>query len=180
MIQWFLALRDVHNLGMSADEYGSMFKPEFLNGGFLKPTPININDAHGCKRANKLTAEGKFAIRKRAEGWSEKLYPKTIEENKKILDDYLTLCEAHNIRPIMFFPPNTAGYIETYPKKIIDEFNVILRGIMSKHQSAVFFNGWQITGLTDEDFQDSDHLNVVGAAKFSSILNDFIMQFERK
>lgn len=180
MLQWFLALRDLHNFNTSIEEFSSMFKKEWLNGGYIKPTSINLNDAHLNKRANKLNVEGRFAIRKRAEGWIRKFYPKTIEENQKILDDYLTLCETHNIKPVLFLPPNTKGYIEMNPKKFIDEFHVRLNGVMKKHPSAVFFDGWKISGFTDDDFQDSDHLNVVGAAKFSYILNQFVMQFERK
>ena len=179
LLQWFLYFRDLHNYHMSAENYASLFRKEYLDGGYVTPAPIELGNVYMNKAFNKTSAQTRFEYRQSAETWSKKYYPKTVAENKQILHDYLTLCEEHEIKPILFLPAMPRGYMETYPRNRLDEFHTILREIMSRHSTAVFFDGWQIRGLTDDDFADTTHLNVMGGAKFSHLLNRFVMQFER-
>ena len=181
LLQYFLYFRDLHNFHMSIEQYASLFRKEFLDGGYIRPTPINLNNVYLGKPANRINSDSRLATRKIAETWLTKHYPKTVEENKQIFDDYLSLCEENEIKPIVFTPPQTRGAMEAYPKKLLDEFHTIRREIMSRHPTAVFFDGWQVQGFVDDvDFCDSIHLNTTGAVKFSRLFNQFIMQFERK
>ena len=111
--------------------------------------------------------------------WRGKFYPKTRDENIKILDDYLTLCEENNARPIMFRVPVTEKFMANFNKQLLDEFPVLVEQACQKHPSARFFDGWKLEGFTYADFRDHEHLNIHGAAKFSAYLNDFIEQLER-
>ena len=165
---------------MSAEEYGSLFSKEFLDGGYVSSLPIDLNNVYCGKARSRISVNFKLEIRKAAEAWKDKFYPKTVKENKKIMHDYLSLCEANNIKPILFLPPMLTDFIESYPKNRLDEFYTILREILSRHPTAAFMDTWKIKGLTYDDFADNGHVNVVGAAKFSYILNQFVMQFERK
>lgn len=182
LFQWFAYFRDLHNFYMSVDEYASLFRKEYLDGGYITQLPLNTWQPYGWAASYDagMSIDAKLGVRKMAEVWKDKCYPKTVEENKKILDDYLTLCDQNEIKPILFLPPMPQGYMETYPKNRLDEFHVLLKQILSRHPSAVFFNGWQLKIFTDNDFCDSMHLNSTGSAKFSSFLNKIIMQFERK
>lgn len=86
----------------------------------------------------------------------------------------MTLCEENNIRPIMFLPPMTEGYMKYFSRQKLDEFYYLVEQACRKHSSAIFIDGWRLQGFTDEDFLDVDHMNIRGAAKFSAFLNDFI------
>ena len=180
LLQWFLYFRDLHNFHMSVDDYSSLFRKEYLDGGYITPNPIDLNNVYFNKPTGRSSIEARLATRRSAETWGKKYYPHTIEENKHILHDYLKLCEDNDIKPILFLPAMPRGYMETYPKNRLDEFHVLLHDVMKQHSTAVFFNGWQIQGLTGDDFSDTTHLNIMGAAKFSYLLNQFVMQFERK
>ena len=182
MLQWFLYFRDLHNFCMSVEDYSSLFSKKFLDGGYVKPseTPIDLNNVYSDKTANRIIAEGRISTRKAAEKWLKKRYPKTIEEYKKILDDYLTLCDGNGIKPILFLPPRTAAYVEVFDNNFLNEFYANLIEIMSRHPTAVFFDCWRVPNLPDDDFSDPIHMNVMGGAKFSYVLNQFVMQFERK
>ena len=106
--------------------------------------------------------------------WTGKYFPKTRDENIKILDDYLTLCEENNIRPIMFTSPVTEKYRATFNKNLLEEFDRLVCMAILKHPSAFFINGREWDGVTYADFHDNGHMNFKGAEKFSAYLNDFI------
>ena len=127
-----------------------------------------------------MTPKNRLEARNEINAWAEKHYPETCAENIKILDDYLTLCEENNIRPIMFLPPMTEGYKKHFNKQIIDEFYYLVRQACKKHPLAIFIDGWKLPGMTDADFFDTSHMNITGAAKFSTFLNDFIENLERR
>ncbi len=112
--------------------------------------------------------------------WAKKFYPKTRDENIKILDDYLTLCEENNIRPIMFRVIVSEKYMKNFNPQLLDEFNLLVEQACQKHPSARFFDGWKLQGFTYDDFFDHAHMNNYGAAKFSAHFNDFIEQLETK
>ena len=118
--------------------------------------------------------ESKLNLRGSAESWSNKYYVETKTENVQILDDYLTLCEKNNVCPIMFLPPFTEGYKKHFSKQKLDELHYIVREALKKHREAIFLDGWDLPGFSDEYFKDAAHLNIAGAAKFSAIFNAFI------
>ena len=120
------------------------------------------------------------AIEAKSNTWAKKFYPETRDENIKILDDYLTLCEENNIRPIMFRASVTEKFMANFDKRILDEFPVLVEQACQKHPSARFFDGWKLEDFTYADFRDHEHVNIHGAAKFSAHLNDFIESLESK
>lgn len=121
-----------------------------------------------------MNRQARLESRGKIDTWAKRNFPSTREENIKILDEYLTLCEENSIRPIIFLMPATEGYIKHYNRQRINEFRGLVEQARRKHSAAVFVDGWQLSGLTDTDFYDSYHLNLRGAAKFSVFLNDFI------
>ena len=116
--------------------------------------------------------------RKRIDVWKDRSYPSTVKENFQIFDDYLTLCEKNNIRPIMFNPPLTEGYMRYFDRQKLDEFYYLVSELQKKHPKAVFCDGWKFEGFSDDYFVDVDHMNLNYAAKFSEILNGVIEQLE--
>ncbi|MBQ7493228.1 MAG: hypothetical protein IJT47_02235, partial [Selenomonadaceae bacterium] len=110
----------------------------------------------------------------------KRMYPETRDENVKILDDYLTLCEENNICPIMIRVPVTKEYMASFSKIMLDEFDLYVEQALQKHSSAHFVDGWKWNGVTYTDFCDHEHLNIYGAAKFSEYLNDFIERLDKE
>lgn len=173
--QYLIAFRDLHNFYASIEDCEKIFRTEYLNTK-LPLEPFDLNNPYMTPKVTQrfMTPYSRLEARKTIDAWSEKYFPETRAENIKILDDYLTLCEANNIRPIMFLPPMTEGYMKYFSKQRLDEFYYLIRRACRKHSSAVFIDGWRLQGLVDSDFHDVDHLNHLGSAKFSTYLSDFI------
>ena len=176
--QYLIALGDLHNFHMSVEVCKKFFREEYLSTK-IPLEPFNVNNPYLAKPPMSfMTPQSRLEVRNSAELWTEKNYPETRDENVKILDEYLTLCEDNNIRPIMFLPPSTEGYKKHFGKKKLDEFYYLVRQACRKHSSAIFIDGWKLQGVTDADFYDYGHMNIQGAAKFSSFLNDFIERLD--
>ncbi|MBD3878704.1 MAG: hypothetical protein SR1Q5_03345 [Quinella sp. 1Q5] len=135
---------------------------------------ININGV----KSDKIMTQEDINSNVGMSSWIGKSYPETRDENVKILDDYLTLCETNNIRPIMFMVPVTEKYMAKFNKQLLEEFYLLVEQACQKHLTACFIDGWKLKDFTYDDFYNHGHLNVHGAAKFSAYLNDFIEELE--
>lgn len=174
LLPYAIAFNDLHNFYLSVDDYKKFFRAEWLT----KKVPLksfNVSVPYTGLLNGSMNQE---AINRHTDTWKGKYYPETRDENIKILDDYLTLCEENNIRPIMFNPPKTEKYMKSFNPKLLEEFYVLIEQACKKHPSAVFIDGWKLKGLTYDDFFDHSHLNRYGAAKFSAYLNDFIEELD--
>ena len=172
-MQYAIAFNDLHNFWLPVEDYKKIFRVEYLSYKLPYDSPMT------CVRPLSTTVEhinlnARIEARDRMDIWKGRRFPATKIEYEKILDDYLTLCEKNNVRPIMFLPPVTEGYRKFFDKQLLDEFYCSVRDAQRKHPASGFFDGWNLLQFPDSDFWDTDHLNIVGAAKFSSILNDVI------
>ena len=164
---------------MPIEKYKTLIRQEFLSTK-LPLDSIDLNNICLEKTPMRfINFTEALNSRKNIEIWSKKNYPETVVENTKILDDYLTLCEENNICPIIFLTPRTEGFMKYFSRKKLDEFYCIVNQALKKHSGARFFDGWKLSGFTDKDFYDNTHLNLQGAKKFSSCLNDFIEQLNQ-
>lgn len=177
LLRYFMAFNDLHNFWLSPAKYTTLFNEKFLS---FQPPPMNFNENRSPENTpvHFMNYQERFDSRERVEIWSRKNYPETREENIKILDDYLTLCEENHIIPIMFLPPMTECYSKHFNKQMLDEYYYLVEQAGKKHSSAGFVDGWKLQFFTDADFRDVDHLNIVGAAKFSAFMNNLIEQIE--
>ena len=176
LLPYFIVFNDLHNFFMPGDVCKKFLREEWLTKK-LPLSPFNANRPYGGALKSAMDQK---AIEAKTNTWAKKFYPETRDENVKILDDYLTLCEENNIRPIMFRASVTEKFMANFDKRILDEFPVLVEQACQKHPSARFFDGWKLEGFTYEDFHDHEHMNIHGAAKFSAHLNDFIESLESK
>lgn len=173
-MQYLIAFNDLHNFFVPVDFYKKFIRAEYL----LMKLPLEPFDYGAVPLNKKMDQQSRLNARNTIDGWADKNYPDTRDENIKILDDYLTLCGRNRIRPIMFLPPMTEGYIKHFNKQKLDEFHYLIGQACKKHPYAVFIDGWKLQGFTDRDFYDVFHLNIIGAAKFSTFLNSVIEKLD--
>lgn len=174
VLPYFVIFNDVHNFPIPVDAYKKFLSAEWLKR-IYPAKGVNLN---GIK-LNKVVAKQVIQNGK-TRTWEGKYYPKTRDENVKIFDDYLTLCEENNIRPIIFRSNCTEIYMKNFCSELLEEFDVLVSQACQKHPSAFFFDGWKWSGVTYEDFYDLSHMNVNGAAKFSAHLRDLVERFEEQ
>ena len=181
LLQFFVAYDDIHNLWMPKETYRKLFNENYLNFRLpLGNTKISsVSELSLNKPVRYMSYRERIKSRQLIDGWKNKDFPETKKENVQILDDYLTLCEKNNVRPIMFIPPFTEGYKKYFSKQKLEEFYYLIHEAQKKHSFALFFDGWKLQGFSDEHFHDAAHLNIQGAAKFSAILNNAIESLEK-
>ena len=180
LAQYAISFGDLHNFWMPAEEYLKLFNAAYLSAR-LPTEPLDRNNVYLERPSRQfMTWVERLNMLDVIAPWDNKEYPATRAENVKILDEYLTLCEENDIRPIMFLPPQTEVYRKYFNKKLLDEFYYLIGQACKKYPSAIFIDGWKLHGVTDADFYDVWHMNIYGAAKFSTVLNNFIEQLERR
>lgn len=173
MLQYFIAFKDLHNFFVPVEVYENFFRKEYL-ATQVSLKGFNVNVPYGANSKLVKAMINPLDSLSGIHTWEGKYYPKTRNENIKILDDYLRLCEENNIRPIMFRVPVTEKYIQSFNKQLLEEFDTLVAQACQKYSSAIFVDSWKWSGLTYADFHDHEHLNTHGAAKFSAYLNEFI------
>ena len=175
LFAYYIAFNDLHNFWLPKEKIPAIFRKEFLS--FRLPAQVNdLNNVYDEKSAvaKFMNFENRINTIRTKSAKKSKDFPATREENIKILDDYLTLCEKNNVCPIMFLPPFTEGLKKYFDKQKLDEFYYLINQLLKKHSAATFLDGWKLKVFSDSDFYDTSHLNLNGAAKFSKIFNDFI------
>lgn len=171
LLKYVIAFNDLHNFGVSIDDYKNLLRKEYLDFKI----PISNMTIDGIRSAGKIIdSKTRITARNEIDSWKDKFFLETREENIKILDEYLTLCEKNNVQPIIFLPPMTSGYVKNFSRKMLDEFYYLIEEALKKHPTAYFVDGWKIKNFVDSDFRDITHLNKNGAKKFSDIFNSFI------
>lgn len=90
-----------------------------------------------------------------------------MEENKKILNEYVHFLHLNGIMPIVIIAPVTAEYRQYLSKEMKESINKLFAAV-SEEFCFVDFN--QFTCFEPYDFVDTDHLSQRGAEKFSNLL----------
>lgn len=94
----------------------------------------------------------------------------SLEENKKILREFVRFLYSCDVMPIVVIPPFTEGYNQSVLKEM-KEGVLELLDCVPEDVHYVDFNG--ADGIFEPvDFMDTDHLSASGAKKMSTILAD--------
>ena len=169
----------MHNFWLPKKQYKKIFKEHYLSFELTNEFEIDENNPCFERGVNAgVSLADKINAKKSIYSGKTKNYPETRAENIKILDDYLTLCEKNNVRPIMFLPPMHKAAVECTDKKRLSEFYYLVNEAIKKHPDAKFLDGWKLPGFADEDFYNPPHLNLQGSAKFSAIFEKAIRHWE--
>jgi hypothetical protein len=96
------------------------------------------------------------------------------QENLRIIDNFVCELRKRHIKVFFVIPPVPSTYSKyTNPK--IREMNEQAILELCRKYNGRFFNYFTDKRFATEEFSDNDHLNSVGAEKFSKILNDDII-----
>ncbi|EKQ51115.1 MULTISPECIES: hypothetical protein [unclassified Clostridium] len=104
---------------------------------------------------------------------SNKNYPKTVIENKRILSKYLKCLNSNGISVTIVIFPVTKYYSKNFDRRLKKEFYEIIEELNIDYDFT-FLDCFNSNEFKDMDFSDCSHLNVNGARKFTKILNEKI------
>ncbi len=97
----------------------------------------------------------------------------TIDENVRFVKEIIDIAENRNIRLILITAPTTIYYRNNFDKHIIDLFYDIIKTICDDYKNVNYYD-FSNAEFNDDDFLNSDHLNYIGAKKFSKMLNSIL------
>lgn len=101
----------------------------------------------------------------------DKDYPETVQENTRILREYILLLKSKKITPIIVICPTSKHYHTDFSHRIKNEYKDIINKIKCEFDVEVF-DYFDSNAFSDEDFYHVSHLNKNGAMKFTKLLND--------
>jgi hypothetical protein len=118
---------------------------------------------------------------KKHKSWTNdrKVDRKTKEQrfakNKYLVSQIIELCHAHNIRPVLVSTPITSVLNNIYMEKtpdFFDDFYRFTRELQEAYPGLPYFD-YSHDSRFENDFslfRDGDHLNIIGAEKFTAIV----------
>jgi lysophospholipase L1-like esterase len=99
---------------------------------------------------------------------------KNIPENIKYLETLIEKLQSKNVRPVLVTTPVYHTYSDNIDKKNYDLMQKNVNDLVKKY-NIKYFNYFTDNRFIDKDFITSDHLNEMGAEKFSKILDKDIL-----
>ncbi len=136
---------------------------EYMANGSLKmdtvDNHVNINDEFGKQRVQ----------------FHRKQYKEErIDQNLMYLDHLVKELKRRNIQPILITPPVLSTYSRFADTLLLNKNNELITSLCSKYDTRYvdYFNDPR---FVKRDFKDNDHLNFIGAEKFSRIINDELL-----
>ena len=125
---------------------------------------LNISDSLGCQRVlfhNTYYKDSRVA------------------ENQKDLELLVSELKKRNVIPVLVTLPVFSTYSKFADKSVLRKNNDYINYICKKY-ACDYFNYFSDVRFVQGDFKDNDHLNFVGAQKFSKIVNDEILEKNKK
>jgi hypothetical protein len=98
-----------------------------------------------------------------------------FEENQKDLELLISELERRNISPVIVTPPVLSSYYKFINKTRLKKNQDAINAICLKYKCN-YYNYFTDSRFVQRDFGDNDHLNFIGAEKFTKILNDEILE----
>lgn len=92
------------------------------------------------------------------------------KENVGYLSELLDTLQKRNIKVVLFTTPVASTYSKFCDPSILSRNHTLISQIANKYD-CVYKNYFTDSRFSFNDFGDNDHLNFLGAKKFSSILN---------
>lgn len=129
-------------------------------------------DLQGKTWAQVSKSERQAMGRTRAESHNKLFQHKaSFEENKRILQEFVSFLYAHDVTPIVVITPFTPEY-DRFVLKEMKESVLELMDSVWEDVHFVDFNEDAQGLFVPSDFMDTDHLSVSGAKKVSGILSE--------
>jgi hypothetical protein len=97
-----------------------------------------------------------------------------FNENKNDLELLVQELKKRDIVPVIITPPAFSSYYKYADSSKLKRNHEVINEICSKYQCN-YFDYFTDKRFVKRDFHDNDHLNFIGAEKFSRIINDEIL-----
>ncbi len=137
---------------------------DYMSDGYLKMDTTgnykNIGDSLGYQRVS----------------FHDKLYRESrFMDNQKDLELLVSELKKRNITPVIVTPPVLSTYFKFVNQEKLKRNHDVINEICLKYQCK-YFDYFTDNRFMQRDFHDNDHMNFIGAEKFSRIINEEILK----
>jgi hypothetical protein len=94
------------------------------------------------------------------------------QESLEIMGKLIRLCQKHNVRLILVFPPAWKTYRLAVLPEQLRRHRTTLQALATENSHVSFLDFFDDVDFSEEDFHNPDHLNTRGAQKFTRKIND--------
>lgn len=101
---------------------------------------------------------------------------KYFNDNLTILRSIINFADKRHITVILYTPPAFYSYVEHLDKTQLDRTLTAMTELSRDYQNVVYINFLTDDSFSAADFLDADHLNGIGAEKFTKKINELINQ----
>lgn len=96
----------------------------------------------------------------------------TIRENKAYIEHIVHLCDSFHVRLLLVTTPVYHSYYDNVDHTQYNLMTMYCDSVAGAHVHVRYINYFKDCRFGDEDFFDSDHLDEMGATKFSKMLSN--------
>ena len=109
-----------------------------------------------------------------------KINKEYFNESVNIIDNIIKYAKSEKIVVILYSSPAFFTYVENLEKEQLLLTINTLKAISENNANCYYFNFLQDNSFTEIDFRDADHLNKLGAIKFSKMFNSKILEIKNE
>ncbi|RFS19450.1 DUF1574 domain-containing protein [Chitinophaga silvatica] len=96
-------------------------------------------------------------------------------ENIAMLDKIITLAKKKDVKVVFYTPPAYISYIQKLNDEQLTKTISTIEKLTEKHNNTIYLNFLKDSSFIKSDFYDADHLNEIGAEKFTKMLDSIIV-----
>lgn len=97
-----------------------------------------------------------------------------LDDNIKIYNLLMAWCRNRNIQVILVTPPTYKSYRDNLNESQLKKMIQVGNDLNLRYSNCTYYNLIANEDFITEDFYDADHLNAIGAKKFSRIIDSII------
>ena len=103
-----------------------------------------------------------------------------FNENVAIVNDIIAIAKVKKAKVIFYTNPAYKTYVSQLNKEQLQKLLATIKRIVNSNANVKYFNFLNDKSYNDQDFFDADHLNEIGAIKFSKKMDSIISNYTKK
>lgn len=175
---WNIDYPEIEKMDIKKYSKTFLYTPTHAFGYFLKGFHVNLienYDRSGFSKVDTIEksygdSTGYIRVQTHEDCYQEK----RVAENQKYVEELIVELKKRNITPVIITPPVLETYSKFVNKEKVKRNTEIVNRICKKYNCR-YFDYFSDKRFVQSDFCDNDHLNVVGAEKFSRVIDKEIL-----
>ena len=143
-----------------------------------KKSEISCNQRGWGTNYNSKNKQDLFVTAKAAAKRHAKKSISFFDENVKIVDEIISIAKSKNVKVIFYTCPAYKAYVSQLNQEQLQKTILTIKGIQNLNTNVFYYNFLNDAKFTAKDFYDADHLNEIGAEKFSKKMDSIIINLK--